>query len=725
MRLRTLAAAAVLLSPSLAIAADIQPPPATPTGAVTDSYFGVTVADPYRWLEAGSDPAVKAWSTAQTARTHAYLDSLAIRKPIAAELRRFVTGASPSYSELRARGDKVFATYNDPEFQQPTIVTLNAAADPASRQTVLDPNKLDPSGHTEVDWWVASPDGSLIAVSLSKNGSEDGTLHVYRVATGEEVGAPIPSVQYPTAGGALAWSASGDGFWYTRYPGAEAGPDERHYHLQVYFHPMGGDWTKDELVLGAKDGLERISEIFLSNEAVRPAVVAMVQRGDGGQYAHFLLKQGAAPVRLADYEDKIVSAVMGPDDAVYGVSEKGALNGKIVKLSGPMTVESLASAPVIVPESKGAMRTDGVENNIPAIVLTRDRMFLREMVGGPSVVRMFDLKGRPAGSIPLPPIADVNEIDTLNDGSVLFDVRTYLKPRFFARWSPRTKKAAPTAMAQTSPISFADAQVVRVFATAKDGTKIPLNIISKKGVKLTGKNPVLLYGYGGFGLSQVPHFAGSLARLWLDGGGIYVVANIRGGGEYGERWHQEGFMAAKQNDFDDFTAAGQYLIDHHYTSHAKLAMLGGSNGGLLMGAVLTQHPTLARAVVSEVGLYDMLRFELDPNGAFNTTEYGTVKDESQFKVLQAYSPYHHVTKGAAYPAVYMATGDNDGRVNPMHSRKFTAALQAATSSGHPIFLATSATSGHGIGDSIDEAIAKNADLTAFLFDQIGMTLKTK
>jgi prolyl oligopeptidase len=322
----------------------------------------------------------------------------------------------------------------------------------------------------------------------------------------------------------------------------------------------------------------------------------------------------------------------------------------------------------------------------------------------------------------LPEIAANSEIESLADGRVLFDVSTYLRPRFYEEWNPSTGKAEETALKVTSPVAFNDAEVVRVFATSKDGTRIPLNIIEKKDTKRDGKNPVLLYGYGGFGISMTPSFAGAMRRLWLDAGGIYVVANIRGGAEYGERWHQEGMLTKKQNDFDDFAAAGHYLIEQHYTSHEKLALMGGSNGGLLMGAVLTEHPKLAHAVVSSVGIYDMMRLELDPNGAFNVTEYGSVKDPEQFKALYAYSPYHHVEAGTAYPAVLMLTGAMDGRVNPMHSRKFAASLQASTSSGLPILLRTSANSGHGIGSSLNERIAEQTDMLTFLFDQLGMSL---
>ena len=264
--------------------------------------------------------------------------------------------------------------------------------------------------------------------------------------------------------------------------------------------------------------------------------------------------------------------------------------------------------------------------------------------------------------------------------------------------------------------------MVRAFATSKDGTKIPVNIIRRRGTRLDGRNPTLLTGYGGYGVTLAPEFAGPVVRLWLDGGGVYAIANLRGGGEWGEDWHQNGMLTHKQNVFDDFNAASHLLIDAHYTTTAHLAIIGGSNGGLLMGAAFTQHPELYRAVDSLVGIYDMMRVELDPNGAFNTTEFGTVQNEAQFRAMLAYSPYHHVVAGTAYPAIFMATGTHDGRVNPAHSRKMVAALQYATSSGRPVLLAISDKSGHGIGSSLDVRVAQRADDLAFLFNQLGMTL---
>jgi prolyl oligopeptidase len=721
--LARLSAASLLIAGGAALAATIPPPPKTPAGTTVDTIQGVQVADPYRWLEDAADTKVQAWSDGQNARTRGYLDSLPSEETTRAQLTKLITATSPSYSELEARGNAVFAIYSDPAKQQPMLVTLDARADPKSRKMVLDPNALDAKGLTSIDWFVPSPDGKLVAMSLSKNGSEDGTLHVYEVVTGKETGTPIARVQYPTAGGDLAWAEDGKSFWYTRYPGPDAPAVDQHFNMQVYYHRLGTDPAKDTLALGQKDGLERVSEVFLDNRYDRGAVLASVQRGDGGEWAFYVLRENQAPVQVATYADRIVYAAIGPNDAIYGISRAGAPNGKIVKADAPYASGALAHAAVIVSEARNAILSGGAEQHVQDLSLSKDRLFVRDIVGGPNQVRVFDLNGKARGALPLPPVAANSEIEPLAGGDVLFDVSTYLRPRYFARWNPANGKASETALKVTSPISFADTEVKREFATSKDGTKVPVNIIERKGTKRAGSNPTLLYGYGGYGISQTPFFLGAMRRLWLDRGGIYAIANIRGGAEYGERWHEQGMLTKKQNVFDDFAAAGEYLISARYTSHDKLALMGGSNGGLLMGAEITQHPDLARAVVSAVGIYDMVRVELDPNGSFNTTEFGTVKNPEQFKALYAYSPYHHVQKGTAYPAVLMLTGATDGRVNPMHSRKFTAALQATTGSGLPVVLRTSANSGHGIGSSLSERIAQQTDELAFLFDQLGMTRK--
>jgi len=286
-------------------------------------------------------------------------------------------------------------------------------------------------------------------------------------------------------------------------------------------------------------------------------------------------------------------------------------------------------------------------------------------------------------------------------------------------YEPETAHPQRTALALTSPVNFDDIEVLREQATSKDGTRVPVNILKKKGVPLDGNNPTILYGYGGYGISMTPGFD-STRRLWFDAGGVYAVANLRGGGEFGEEWHKAGNLTLKQNVFDDFIGAAQHLIRSGYTSPAKLAVQGGSNGGLLMGAILTQAPELLRAVVAQVGIFDMLRVELDPNGQFNVTEFGSVMDPKQFQALYAYSPYHRVRDGHPYPAVLLTTGENDGRVNPAQSRKMTARLQAATGAQHPILYRSSASAGHGIGTALKDRIAEQADVYSFLFDQLSI-----
>ena len=711
---------AASLTATAAMAAAISPPPPGNPGGAADIIHGTRVADPYRWLEDGNDPKVRAWSDAQNARTRAYLDALPYRGKVKAELSRLIRAASPSYAHLEARGAYVFALYSDPKFQQPMLVTLNASADPASRKSLVDPNALDAKGLTAIDWFVPSFDGRKVAVSLSHSGSEDGTLHIYDTATGKEIDKPIPGVQFPTAGGSAAWARDGKGFWYTRYPGNEVPEADRHFYQQVYFHALGSDAAKDSLVLGRKDGLERVSELFLDTRYGRDEGFVGVQRGDGNQWAFYVLPRQGAPLQVATYDDHLVYATLGPDGAIYAISRKDAPNGKIVRLKPPFARMALGQAPVIVPESEVAILSGGAEEQELDLALSPTRIFVRDIVGGPNQVRVFDLQGKPLGKLPLPDIAANDDIAPLTDGDVLFNIQTYTRPVYYARWHPATGKTEETGLKVTSPISFADAEVVRGFATSKDGTRVPVSIIRKKGIKLDGRNPTVLYGYGGYGISETPFFLGAGWRVWLDAGGVYADANIRGGAEYGERWHAQGMLTEKQNVFDDFAAVARYLIDQHYTSHDRLALRGGSNGGLLMGAEITQHPALASAVISVAGLYDMVRWENYPNGSFNIPEFGSIKNPEQFKAIYGYSPYHHVSPHTFYPSVLLMTGAMDGRVDPMHSRKFAAALQSASNSGRPILLRTSADSGHGIGSSLDERIAERTDELTFLFDRFGM-----
>ena len=388
---------------------------------------------------------------------------------------------------------------------------------------------------------------------------------------------------------------------------------------------------------------------------------------------------------------------------------KDAPRGKVLRMDPEGT---LGDAAVVVPES------DAV---IEGITPTAKFLFVADMLGGPSRVRQFTLDGKDVCILPLPEASGVGGLLEAG-GRLVFRQTSFVAPSAWMSYDPADGALKRTALFNTSPVDFSDIEAVREFAMSKDGTKVPVSILRRKGTKLDGSNPALLHAYGGYGISMRPFFDFE-NRLWFDRGGIYVVANLRGGGEYGEEWHLAGNLTKKQNVFDDFAACAQHLITRGYTRPEKLAVEGGSNGGLLMGAFLTQHPALARAVVAHVGLYDMLRVELDPNGAFNVTEFGTVKDPAHFRALHAYSPFHNVKDGTKYPAVFFLAGETDGRVNPAHSRRMTARLQVATASENPILVRLSAASGHGMGTALSEKIAQQADVFAFLFDQLGMSGK--
>jgi len=682
------------------------PLPQTPKKPVTDEYQGVKVEDNYQWLEQDDDPAVKAWSDAQSRRTREYLDKLPDRAAIEKQLTDWYAKTSPSYSGIVSRPGILFARTFQPPKQQQMLVTLASAEDLKSERMVLDPNKLDPSGKTAIDWFVPSHDGKYVAMSISRGGSEDGTLHVYETTTGKPLKDSIAHVQYPTAGGSAAWNADGTGIYYTRFPRKGERPDsDLNFYQQVYFHKIGTADSEDTYSIG-KD-FPRIAEIKLEASRDGKYILATVANGDGGDFTHYLLGPDGNWKQLTQFSDQIKAARIGRDGALYLLSRADAPRGKILR--APLDKPELSNATMIVPPS------DAV---IQFMEPTADAIYVGDLLGGPSQIRRFGLNGEGETVVPIPNISAVTEMESVEDNSLLFRDVSYTEP---AAWFHLTGNAPPkkTALVDSSPVSFADIEVSREMATSKDGTKVPLNIIRRKGAKLDGNNPVVLYGYGGYGVSMQPGFEFS-RRLWFDRGGVLVVASIRGGGEFGEEWHKAGNLTKKQNVFDDFAASAEYLINEKWTRPEKLAILGGSNGGLLMGAMITQHPDLVRAVVSAVGIYDMLRVELAPNGAFNVTEFGTVKDPEQFKALYAYSPYHHVNDGTSYPSILFMTGANDGRVAPYHSRKMVARLDEANKSSNPILLRTSTSSGHGIGTALSERIKQLADQYSFLFAQLEM-----
>jgi prolyl oligopeptidase len=684
--------------------------PETRITTVTDTYHGVEVTDNYRWLENASDPEVRQWSEAQNRYARWVLDRIPARQAIARRLEELFNQASPEYYRFQYRGGVLFALKDQPPNDQPLLVKMESPHNPSTERVILDPNELDATGATSIDFYVVSPDARLVAVSLSKGGTEDGDVHVYDVGAGKNLPDVVPRVNGPTAGGDVAWTEDGSGFYYTRYPRTnERPPEDMRFYQQVYYHRLGTSTEEDAHVVG--QDFPRIAEIKFETSGDDRYILAIVSNGDGGEFTHYLLVPSGKWKQVTQFSDMITRAKFGPDGTLYLLSQKNAPRGKILRL--PPGETQLSQASTVVAES---------EVVIQGLLPTATKIYVRDLVGGPSQIRMLDHTGNSQKLIPLLPVSSAQEMISLGKDKILFRNSSYTEPSVCYTYEPSQGEPLRTGLYVTSPADFSNVEVIREFAVSKDGTRVPMNILRPKGTMLDGNNPTILYGYGGYGSSQTPGYNRTLS-LWLDQGGVYVIANLRGGGEFGEEWHKAGNLTNKQTVFDDFAACARYLIDAGYTNPSKLAIRGGSNGGLLVGATMTQHPDLFRAVVCQKGVLDMLRVELDPNGEFNVTEYGTVKDPEQFRALHAYSPYHNVVGGTHYPDVLLTADENDGRVNPANSRKMAARLQAATGSESYVLLRMSTGSGHGIGSALSEDIALYADTYAFLFDRLGVDFK--
>jgi prolyl oligopeptidase len=673
---------------------------------VTDTYHGVKVSEDYRWLEDGSRDETKAWTAAQDARTRAWLDAVPAREKIRRRFEEILKVESTSYSGLSSGGSTYFALKSQPPRQQPFLVVLDEVSagstdgPPPSERVLVDPNELDAGGTTTIDFFEPSPDGSLVAVSLSKDGTEMGTVHVYDVATGETVGEPLGWVNSGTAGGSLAWKADGTGLWATHHAEPGSVPEEDLGFFQdVWFHDLSSGTTSPELSGVFAD--DRIAENFLSTSPDGRWVLDCVQKGDGGEWEMFVRPQGGGEWRrIADLEDRWIRTAFGGDH-LFVLSVKEAPHGQVLRVTLPE-----GRSEVVVPES---------DVTIEGVAATDSRLWVVDIDGGPSRIRSFTHDGEQLPEVALPDVCSVEAVVRLAGSTVAWSVETFTRP---PAWWVCDDDGQPrrTALGTRTPIDLSEFEVRRVFATSKDGTQVPINLIARPGASQGA--PTLLYGYGGYAISLKPTFAP--ARLqWLEQGNVFAIANIRGGGEYGVEWHHGGRLTTKQNCFDDFIACADHLVETGVTAREELAIMGGSNGGLLMGAVLTQRPDIAAAVVCAVPVLDAIRSELSANGRFNITEFGTVEDPDEFAALLAYSPYHNVHDGTAYPPVLFTAGEFDPRVEGWHAKKMAARLQAATSSDQPILLRMES-GGHGIGQSLDQAVGLLTDYYTFIDDRLGL-----
>mmetsp|Transcript_9747 Transcript_9747/g.18826 ORF Transcript_9747/g.18826 Transcript_9747/m.18826 type:complete len:709 (+) Transcript_9747:86-2212(+) len=697
---------------------DVGRPSPAERRSATNTYWGESVEDPYQHLEDTKDAEQLRWSKEQSERAAKYLGGLPARAHFRRELERIVCFQAPTFFDVRLRregGDQIFFSQKRlPPNPQPLLVTFKQVEGDRIEDRVLF-NPAEAEGVPAMDWMQPSPDGTLVALSLSLGGTERGDVRVLRTETGEFLENEVAKrANSPTAGGSLAWVGE-RGFYYTRHPlEGEVGAEDMDFFQKIYYHELGTTSDKDLFCLGRT--FPRIAECQLLMAPGGGHVVCACADGDGGDYAIYVSAGGEHPHQegaggwryISGFKDNAKDTVkLSPNGArLYALSRDGAPMGKIVcfdtaELAGCSA--DLEAAPnlqllrVVVAESPKAAIED--------FIVTKIRLYVSCLIGGPSQVLIFDAEtGSPLQAFPTPEAHVVFGLIPLPESSeggddIYFASMGYTAPRALQRYCAATGKVSRTALVQESPVDMSDVEAVAVFSTSKDGTQVPMTIVRKKGGG-TSPCPCVLYAYGGYGISMVPAFRASL-KVWLDLGGIYVVANIRGGAEYGEHWHLNGNLTKKQNCFDDFIACAQQLVSGGHTSRELLAIQGGSNGGLLMGAVMTQRPELFRAVVAQVGIFDCLRTELEPNGVFNIPEFGTVKDEAQYRALRAYSPYHNLpAPGVPLPSLLLTTGENDGRVASWQSKKFAAALQplfAALPAERPLVLRVSYDTGHGMG----------------------------
>jgi prolyl oligopeptidase len=673
--------------------------PPTSGGDEAEILHGESIPDPYRWLEQGDDPRTQAWTASQNALTESLLAAVPARARLRARLDELLSIGALSTPEPVA--GRYFYQRRDGRQNQP-VLYVREGRDGEDR-VLIDPNRLDAQGTTALDWFYPSEDGRLLAYGLSENGSEQSLLHVLEV----DSGAPLPDRIPRTRSADLAWLPDGSGFYYTRYPaGGDVPAGEEHYHRSVFFHRLGTDSAGDPLIFRPAEK-EHWPGVGLSPDG-RWLVIGVARTFDQTDLYLQDLVAGSPPVPVA----KDVPATF---------------DGEVVR--GRLYLRTNLDAPtyrlyVVEPERPAREgwreivppRADAV---LDGFRITGSTLALSYLERAASRLRLADLEGNGVREVALPTIGSLFGLSGEWDGDELYyGFTSYTVPPTVYRLAlpAGTTELWRRVDADLDPSRY---EVRQVGYPSRDGTEVTMFVVHRSGLPRDGANPVYLSGYGGFNVSMTPAFSRSLL-LWLERGGVVAIPNIRGGGEYGEAWHQGGMLGHKQNSFDDFIAAAEWLIRERYTKPERLAAAGGSNGGLLMGAVLTQRPELFGAVVIQVPLLDMLRYHRFLIARLWIPEYGSAEDPEQFRWLRAYSPYHHVRDGVRYPAVLLATAESDTRVDPMHARKMAARLQAATSSDRPVLLRLEARAGHGAGKPLNKVLDELTDTWTFVFWQLGV-----
>jgi prolyl oligopeptidase len=691
--------------------------PNTPVRPVTEDYLGTKVVDPYRWLENTADPEVIAWMKAQNDYTRAVLGRIPGRDELLARIKS-LDNAGNTVSGLQVWGGHYFYYKTEPGSDNRKLFTRDTLSSP--ERLLVDTEKMTTADgkHYSIDYFQPSIDGVYVAYGISLGGSEESVLHVLQSASGTVLPDSIDRAEF----GSPNWLPDGKSFFYTRAQKltADAPPTAKYQKLKVYRHTLGGDPDSEPLVFGfGANPTVNVDENDFTTAAFSPGapdfVLGLVIHGVKREIDIYAIPFDANPgaktvwKKVVDQTDEVTGFDVHAAE-IYLLSHKNASRFKVLRTS--LSSPDLAHAAVAVPAS------EVVINNIGAAA---DALYIQDLDGGIGRLRRLPYSGGNIQPVNLPFYGAIQSLVTSpRESGAWLELTSWTKSPLWYSLDAKTDKLTDTALVPPSPVDFSQIESEEVKAKSADGTMIPLSIIHKRGLALDGSHPTWLTGYGAYGINYDPYFDPTML-VFLEHGGVRAFAHVRGGGEYGEDWHQAGQKLTKQHTIDDFIAGGEYLIEHKYTSAAHLAGEGTSAGGITIGGAITQRPEMFGAALIRVGDSDALRSETMASGPANIPEFGTVKDADGFKALFAMDAYQHVKPNTPYPAVLLTTGVNDPRVAPWQAAKMTARLQAATSSGKPVLLRVDYDAGHGLGSTKSQRDIELGDEVAFLFWQLGVT----
>jgi prolyl oligopeptidase len=679
-------------------------PPKAEVRPIEEDVHGTKVVDKYRWLEDGSSAETQKWVEGEMSYTRSMLDPLPGRDAIHQRLTELL--AIGSIGVPQVAGKYYFYMRRDGAQNQPVLYVREGIE--GKDRVLVDANKLSADGTIALDWFDPSEHGKYLVYGTSPSGSEMSTLHILETATGNL----LPDTIERTRSASIAWMHDNSGFYYTRYPKkGDVADGQEMYNRHVFYHELGTDPATDPPIFGEGRDPEDFPGVSLDNDG-KLLLITVSQGWTKTELFLMDLKKGTPPTRITTGKNFLYSGSVYNGRLYIVTNEDAPRYRMFVAEAGDYERENWKE---IIPQTGGVLQGAAEWGG---------KIFAQYEQNASSQLKVFDIEGAMLKELPLPAIGTVfGSNGKWDHDDVFYGFQSFTIPPSIYRYDMKSGATTLWAKVDAPAIDPAGYEVQQEWFHSKDGTRVPMFVVSRKGLKMDGHNPTLLTGYGGFNISLTPAFSRS-AYLWMEHGGIYAVANLRGGAEFGEDWHRAGMLDKKQNVFDDMIAAAEHLISEKYTDAGHLAIQGGSNGGLLMGAMMTQRPDLFRAVICQVPLLDMLRYQDFQIAKLWVPEYGTAENREQFKWLYAYSPYHHVKAGEEYPAVLFMTADTDTRVDPMHAKKMAALMQASAKNGasktRPILLRIETKAGHGAGKPVTKQIEEFTDIYSFLFWQLGV-----